>query len=460
VTFPDGLECIGEGAFRGCTALENITVPGNVSVAPAAFEGCVNVKNITVEGNRLGPLLWLAPFFKEGRVNVTLSDDVKIIDEGAFRGCEFLKPIQIPEDTREIGKEAFAGLACMTRIAVPDSVTVIGEGAFAGCTGLKDVSFDRSRLQTIGDRAFAGCTRLAKIKIPDSVQSIGADAFDGCDNLKVIYIAPYSTTEKLYRKKKIAIRHPAVTFSHEDLERVEKSVHATITISPKARYIDEQAFRFYSGIKNVEIPGKVEHIGTGAFEGCAGLERVVFPGSVKYISSRAFKDCTGLANLVIPGTVEKINAEAFSGCTGIRELVFPVEALHGDGIFKGCSGLEKIIFSRPPASVPGRIRVPGETFMSCTGLESVTFPLADSVWIGANAFAGCTALKTVTFQYPAKKKHRDGMIMSDIFANTPLLERYNLEQERRSKGLCIHCGGKLNFLKTKCKTCGEKRRGE
>jgi hypothetical protein len=70
----------------------------------------------------------------------------------------------------------------------------------------------------------------------------------------------YGTTGKLYKKKKITINHPAVTFSSEDVERLNKSVHTTITVSPKKREIKAQAFRFYSGVKSVEIPGKVELI--------------------------------------------------------------------------------------------------------------------------------------------------------------------------------------------------------
>jgi hypothetical protein len=401
IIFPNGFERIEEGAFEGCVALEDITVSGKVSVAQGAFEGCLNIKNIIIEGERLESLLWLAPFFKNKTVSVTVSDDIKIIGEGAFRNCEFLTPIQIPPSAKDIGKNAFAGLACITKISVPNSVTVICEGAFSDCTRLKEISFDtRSRLLTIGDRAFAGCNQLKKIEIPDTVQSIGTDAFAGCDNLKAIYIAKYGTTGKLYSKKKIAINHPAVTFSHDDVVRVEKSAHTTITISPKARNIDEQAFRFYSGVKNVEIPSKVEHIGMEAFEGCTGLESVVFPENVKYISDRAFKDCTGLKNLVIPDTVIKICDDAFSGCTG---------------------------------------------------LESVT--VAGTVILCNGAFAECTALKEVIFTGLAEN-HMYANI-SAVFRNTPFLERYKLEQERRSKGLCIYCGGKLNLWGNKCKECGE-----
>jgi ribosomal protein L40E len=336
-------------------------------------------------------------------------------------------------------------------------VTVIYEGAFSDCTRLKEISFDgRSRLLTIGDRAFAGCNQLKKIEIPDTVQSIGTDAFAGCDNLKAIYIAKYGTTGKLYSKKKIAINHPAVTFSHDDVLRVEKSVHTTVTISPKARNIDEQAFRFYSGVKNIEIPSKVEHIGTEAFEGCTGLESVVFPENVKYISDRAFKDCTGLKNLVIPDTVIKVCDEAFLGCTGIRELVIPVNnSLYGNGIFMGCSGLKVITFSNNPVSVPDTVHIPDRTFMECTGLESVTLPVAGRVMLCGRAFAECTALKEVTFTASAKNYiYTD---MSAVFKNTPFLEQYKLEQERRSKGVCIHCGGKLSFFEKKCKECGKKK---
>ncbi|MDR2389837.1 MAG: leucine-rich repeat protein [Tannerellaceae bacterium] len=403
IVFPKDLERIEDGAFEGCVALEDITVSGKVSVAQGAFEGCVNIRHILIEGERLESLLWLAPFFKDKTVRVTVSDNLKIIGEGAFRNCEFLAPIQIPAKAKEIGPNAFAGLTCMTKITVPNNVTVICEGAFENCCRLKEITFDaRSQLLTIGDRAFAGCSQLKKIEIPDTVQAIGADAFAGCGNLKVIYMAKYGTTGKLYDKKKIALNHPAVTFSREEVLRLEKSAHTTITLSPKARKIKEQAFRFYSGIKSIEIPGKVEHIGTEAFEGCSGLERIVFPESVKYISERAFKDCTGLKNLVIPDTSIKICDEAFAGCTG---------------------------------------------------LESVTLPGVNTVILCNRAFAECTALKEVLFTGSAPGYMYTPM--SSVFRNTPFLEQYQLERERYLKKRCIYCGGTLNFWGNKCKACGK-----
>jgi hypothetical protein len=454
VIFPDNFENIAEGAFSGCAMLEHITVPGKISVAPGAFEGCAKIKRINIAGKVLKSLLWLAPFSGNEAIRITISGDIELIGEGAFRGCEFLRSTKIPNSAREIGKNAFAGLAGITKITVPNNVVVIGESAFEGCTELKEITFDRSfRLQTVGNRAFAGCTKLVKIEIPDTVQSVGADVFAGCDNLKVIYIPESGTTGKLYKKKKITINHPAVTFSREDVVRVEKSVHTTITVSPKAKSIAERAFRFYSGVKSVAIPDMVEYIGEEAFEGCSGIESIVFPEKVKTIAGRAFADCTGLAALVVPDTVEKICEEAFCGCTGIRELVVPVKVLSGAGIFTGCSGLKKITFSGKPVSVTDIIRIPDSTFMGCTALESITLPAGGVVFLGNEAFAECSSLKDVTLPDSAKfYEHND---MSDAFKNTPFLKRYKLEQERHSKGLCIYCGGKLSFFKRKCKECGK-----
>lgn len=55
---------------------------------------------------------------------------VKVIGNSAFRGCNSLTSINIPNSVTTIGKQAFADCESLTSINIPNSVTTIGNGAF------------------------------------------------------------------------------------------------------------------------------------------------------------------------------------------------------------------------------------------------------------------------------------------------------------------------------------------
>ena len=69
-------------------------------------------------------------------------------------------------------------------LSIPDTldgyaVTAIGNEAFRLCQNLLSVSIPDG-VTSIGDRAFYGCWFLSHITIPDSVTSIGDGAFEAC----------------------------------------------------------------------------------------------------------------------------------------------------------------------------------------------------------------------------------------------------------------------------------------
>ena len=49
VTFPEGLESIGEGAFSGCVRLREIRLGPDTAVGPGAFKGCPGIPEIIRE---------------------------------------------------------------------------------------------------------------------------------------------------------------------------------------------------------------------------------------------------------------------------------------------------------------------------------------------------------------------------------------------------------------------------
>ena len=75
---------------------------------------------------------------------------VTSIGEEAFRYCESLTSIVIPESVTSIEDYAFSSCISLTSIDIPDSVTSIEESAFAGCCSLSFITFNGTKAQWKG----------------------------------------------------------------------------------------------------------------------------------------------------------------------------------------------------------------------------------------------------------------------------------------------------------------------
>lgn len=102
---------IGDKAFAGCTALENITIPnGVINIGNYVFTGCNSLQSINVsEGNShylsCGGVLFdksksVLIKYPDGKKDTSyiIPDGVTSIGDGAFMYCESLQSITIPEN--------------------------------------------------------------------------------------------------------------------------------------------------------------------------------------------------------------------------------------------------------------------------------------------------------------------------------------------------------------------------
>ena len=111
---------------------------------------------------------------------------VTSIGDGAFRNCEFIQSVKIPNSVTSIKYEAFKYCYSLTSIKIPDNVTSIGSSAFYGCSSLTSIAIPDGI--TIIDRStFEYCSSLESITIPDSVTFIEPYAFSDCDSLKTVF---------------------------------------------------------------------------------------------------------------------------------------------------------------------------------------------------------------------------------------------------------------------------------
>ncbi len=171
------------------------------------------------------------------------------IGSSAFKYCNNLISVTIPDSVTSIGDYTFYDCSSMISATIPDSVTSIGTNAFFNCSSLTSVFIPNS-VTSIGISAFSHCKALTNVTIPDSVTSIGYSAFSDCSKL------------------------------------------TSVTISKNVTSIGNDTFRNCSSLSSVTIPSKVKRIGYYAFYNCSNLKSVTIPSSVKKIEENAFLNCS------------------------------------------------------------------------------------------------------------------------------------------------------------------------
>ena len=129
-----------------------------------------------------------------GLPSITIPDNVTTLGEGAFASCESLASVTIGSGVTTIGKRAFEDCENLPSITIPDNVTTIDDYAFHACRSLPSITIGSS-VTTIGNSAFEYCTSMTSVTIPQSVTFIGNNAFYWCDAMEDVYC--YALPNKL-----------------------------------------------------------------------------------------------------------------------------------------------------------------------------------------------------------------------------------------------------------------------
>lgn len=313
----DEVSTFGKESFEDCVSLRRLTLPylgKNIDTPmPISYlfgETVPNIVNVEVKGGML-----TAGAFKgcQALESITLGESINKIPDECFNGCYSLKSIIGAEAIDEIGENAFSYCRSLTSVKFT-RLRYLGKRAFAGCSGLVKAELDSMMLDTIGAEVFKG-TKLEELTIklnkevgtiadlgistPNNhlkrVNIFGAiiydNAFENCTGLKTV-----TSDKKITTIGNFAFAGCDVFVGGDILKTATK--------------IGSRAFYKCLSLKNIELKS-IKQMEKEAFMGCTALKSVALSDELEKIPEKAFAGCTSLEKINIPASLEVLGTRAF-----------------------------------------------------------------------------------------------------------------------------------------------------
>lgn len=136
LVFPDGLYVIESYAYYGCSSITSVNIPNSViRIGDNVFGKCQNLTSVELHCGYVGP--WFSGYPIK---NLILGNEVISIGDFAFRFCNQLSTVTIPNSVTSIGKSAFESCSGLTAVTLSSKLSEIGDQAFFGCKNIKEVT--------------------------------------------------------------------------------------------------------------------------------------------------------------------------------------------------------------------------------------------------------------------------------------------------------------------------------
>ncbi|MBP5546820.1 MAG: leucine-rich repeat domain-containing protein [Bacteroidales bacterium] len=118
----------------------------------------------------------------ESLTGVSIPEGVTSVGRMAFAFCSSLDSIVLPSTLNEIGTMAFTGTAYYSNSAhlTPEGLMIVGPYVIASLPSIADTIVVPEGILGLGNMAFYNCEQMPKISLPTTLHFIGENAFSSC----------------------------------------------------------------------------------------------------------------------------------------------------------------------------------------------------------------------------------------------------------------------------------------
>ena len=299
LVIPEGVTIIKDSAFRGCRALEKITLPSSLkTIEECAFDytpdNTTKIHIADVDSYLAGE--YLSQPKGEFYLNDELITTLEVSGEPkSFFGSKQITEVVIKSSVKEIPDRAFSCFYALKKVTFEKGLEKIGYSAFESCTSLEEISLPEG-FKSIGNMAFYDCTGLKKITLPASLTEVSHSAFDN-------------------------VGYDVYTQTGENLQIHISDVNAWCSVGFSGHPYFYDLYLNGTLVTELIISG-VEEIGWSAFESCYSIKKITIGAGVKRIEHCAFYDCNALESVTIGKDVVSLQASAFDECEKLEKITF------------------------------------------------------------------------------------------------------------------------------------------
>lgn len=412
ITGTNKLEKIGEYAFNSCVGISGkVELPAVTEIHAYAFSKIFATdfeisQNITLidTGAFMNCTNLKAINKNDGVADVDLGNMTKLAEIGkqAFSGCSSIVSLRLSGTITKINDSAFSKLTTLANVKFNDNgeagTTELGSSVFSGCTNLVEVSTAKN-VGIIGSSAFSGCIKLMRLNLAEGLQIIKKDAFAGCTRLEGAL--PEGVNEKYSSASGAKVMLPnekSVLEIPGTVTAIEDSAFANCYSADETLQADgeKEPSDYKIGIKAVHVAGNPAGttIGTSAFAGCQNLTKLTLGEGVTGLGDSALKD-TRLEEITIPSTFKTGTAKNSPFTSGENSTLKKVT--FADGIQVIPQYFLNNITTLTKIEIPASVQKIGDhAFADCSNLETVTFKeqaASKLTTIDTSAFEGCSLMK-------------------------------------------------------------------